>query len=282
MDSRLIEVIATYFVNCHWHHLYETALTHYGEGKFNSLQEAYRVDVTIFNTAFCEKDRPGRSDYVKIMSAVGSQFDYFTGESHTYDQFIDCIAKSLLPKERYTQLQSRQKHEIVTEIMRKTVTAFSAFAIKDPDVLKSDVRSKAKESMKQWREKFIELLTNEMNAFCSLLLAEESKVDLGNPTVSPTIPVEVCDRLKMHIRDLLAEKARITTLYNNLVQYVTELKKIIAEQESEITKLKAESAQNHPADQIQSPQDFQDSETQDSQQEDMLAVLDYEPLTSSE
>lgn len=284
-EHKILEIFSTYFANCYWNNLYNEALLQYEDGKFPSQAAAYRYVIKTFNVAFCElpmMNGAAHQGYTDIMRAIYENYKRYTLATGTYDQFIEMVIDVMLPKEYHTELcDNRRKHPVMHDILSKTMTRFSTFATTEGITSVLDINARTTKrvaELTQWKNKFSEFFRAEINTLCGLLLAKNSGVNLGNPSNIPTIPLEICDKLKIRIRELIQDKADITERFNKCVKYIAELKQIIERQTHDLDQLR--SAQN--AAKVTAMPNIPTETIPISAEEDLLAVLDIAPLSSDE
>lgn len=242
-SENIFEVLGVYFANAYWNTLYHMAVDEWREERFNKQDDAYKTIIERYSRAFCtpdSKDERISKQYLQILMDLHKKYKEFLQTSDTLLGFIDVVSKFFLPKEYYRTLASRdpKKDIIFRKILTKTVMKFTIYISQEE--VKNVIDIKLRQEKKyviNLKKKFIDILTQERNEFCTLLLAKNSGIDIKNRDEIPQIPKEVCDKLQLQIKKLITEKADLIHKLNGYAKYIGILKKIIRKNESMIEKL---------------------------------------------
>jgi len=188
--------------------------------------------------AFCKKTNPDEKinqNYVKIVKDVYRNYKEYLGASDTYFGFIDTVVKFLIPSDFYKTMTNHddRKDGIFRDILSKTLTRFTLFVSQDvlKDVVDAKTRKNAQEHVQAWKKKFIELLNQERNNFCSLLLAKNSGVDIRDPDEIPSIPKQVLDKLSDRLKSLIIKKSEMERERNQYAKLAKTYKGLLSNQE---------------------------------------------------
>jgi hypothetical protein len=237
-QNEVFEVFGVYFANCYWNSLYDAALNIWHQDQLETLDEAYRVAVKRYNMAFCKKTNPDEKinqNYVKIIKDVYRNYKEYLGASDTYFGFIDTVVKFLIPSDFYKNMTNHddRKDGIFRDILSKTLTRFTLFVSQEglKDVVDAKTRKNAQEHVQAWKKKFIELLNQERNNFCSLLLAKNSGVDIRDPDEIPSIPKQVLDKLSDRLKSLIIKKSEMERERNQYAKLAKTYKGLLSNQE---------------------------------------------------
>src|SRR5271165_5436602 len=211
--NEIFEVFGVYFANCYWNSLYENALDIWHTERYETLDDAYRKAIQRYNMAFCKKTNKSEKmneNYLKIIKDIYNNYKRLLNSTDTYAGFIDTVIKFMIPSNFYKDmnLNDSRKDGIFKDVMSKTLTRFTLFITQEGigDVVNANTRKNAKEYVHNWKKKFIDLLTQERNNFCSLLLAQHSGVDIQNTSEIPSIPKQVLDKLNTKLKDIIEKK----------------------------------------------------------------------------
>lgn len=236
-SENIFEIIGVYFANTYWNTLYQLALDDWRDEKFDKKEEAYKTMIERYSRAFCspnEQNERINKHYVRIIKDLYINFKEYLNSGDTLLGFIDIISKFLLPIEYYKTLSSRDttKDIIIRKILTKTLMKFTIYILQEEvkKVIDEKLRNEKKYVI-EWKNKFIDILTQERNEFCTLLLAQNSGIDIRNKDEIPQIPKEVCDKLQLKIKNLILEKSDLIHKLNKYTEYISLLKKIIKENE---------------------------------------------------
>jgi hypothetical protein len=242
-QSDVFEIFGTYFANCFWNHLYTQALDTWHNEGHETLDESYRTVITRYNTAFCKKtDKKEKLNkhYVAIVGDLFKNYKEYLLVSDTHMGFIDNVVKLFIPSHFYGKMPVRdeRKENIFRDVMSKTLTKFTMFIsqegiekVLDPNMRKLE---NAKGTVIQWKKKYIEILQQERNNLCGLLLAKNSGVDIRDPDEIPSMPKQVCDKLSEKIKLLIEEKNKMTNERNQYARLAMTYKDMLQRQEVEI------------------------------------------------
>ena len=241
--EQIFEVVGVYFANTYWNHLHKSAIDEWSEEKFATKEEAFKTTAERYSRAFCapnDKTERINKHYLAILKDLHNNYKTYLETSDTLLGFIDTLSRFLLPKEYYKTLarQDPRKDNIIRKILTKTVARFTIFVTQqEAKKAVDDKERKNTRNVEHWKKKIIDLLVQERNEFCSLLLAKNSGVDIKNRDEIPSIPKEVCDKLQSRIKDLITEKSEITQERNKLVKYIGVLKKMVRDKDILISEL---------------------------------------------
>jgi hypothetical protein len=244
----IFEVIGVYFANCFWNNLYNSAMDVWSQESLESLDEAYRLVIGRYNTAFCkkaEKTERVNSHYINIIKDLHQHYKQHLQMSDTYFGFIDTVVRNFIPENYYKKLGSSddRKNSIFRDILAKTLTRFTLFISQEEmdNIINQNIRkdkNKAIEKITFWKKKFIELLNQERNKFCSILMAKSSGADIKDPDGIPSIPKEVCDKLHDKIKELIEEKEIMKKERNQFAKLAKTYKGLLLKQEESLKNLK--------------------------------------------
>jgi hypothetical protein len=246
-QTDVFEVFGAYFTNCYWNHLYDQALQIWSKEGYETLDEAYRTVINRYNMAFCRKagvKEKINKHYTTIVKDLYKNYKEYLQVSDTYAGFVDSVVKILIPKNFYEKMSERdfRKDEIFRDVLTKTLTRFTMFVGQEgvAHAVTSALRKKtvALERMNQWKKKYIDLLCQERNNLCGLLLAKNSGVDIRNPEEVPSMPKQVCDKLSERIKQLIGEKNKMIVERNQYAKLAMAYKEVVRKQTTEIETLR--------------------------------------------
>jgi hypothetical protein len=251
--QQIFEVFGVYFANCYWNNLYNSALDNWHNEQRETLDDAYQTTISRYNLAFCKKTDPTEKynkHYVSIVRDIYKNYREYLGVSCTYDQFINTVVQTLIPQSMSRELHSSaRKDNLFREVVSKTLTQFTLFVSQEGigDVVNSKIRKSPEANVKvqTWKRKFIELLAQEKNRLCNILLARSSGVDIRN-AAEISIPKQVCDVMNTKIKELCDDLARLTSERNNYARLAAEYKKIIIQDKKLIAELQTERVKSQP------------------------------------
>ena len=233
----VFEIIAVYFTNNYWNSLYSTALDIWEQERYDSLDAAYTTVIKRYNSAFCRVPNQNErinSNYHRICEDLYQHYQEYLRIRDSYNGFIENIVKFLVPND-YT-VSHDKKEKIFQNILSKSLTRFTMFistefvgTIVDASIRKN--QEKSMEHCQTLKKKFIDLLVQERNNFCSLLLAKSSGVDIHNPNEMSSISKNACDKLSAHIKQLIEEKAEIIRERNQYARLAQTYKNMLMERE---------------------------------------------------
>jgi len=248
----IFEVIGVYFANCYWNNLYTSAMDIWSQESLESLDEAYRVAINRYNTAFCkraDKNERINSHYVKIVKDLHQNYKQHLQTSDTYFGFIDTVVKNFIPENYYKKLSTAddRKNSVFRDVLSKALTRFTLFVAQESTVhvVDADLRkdkNRAIECVTLWKKRFIEFLNQERNKFCSILMAKSSGADIKDPDGIPSIPKEICDKLQDKIKELIEEKEKMVKERNQYAKLARTYKGLLITQEETIKNLQQENA----------------------------------------
>jgi hypothetical protein len=251
----VFEIIGVYFANCYWNNLYNVALDIFAQENSESLDDAYRIAVNRYNTAFCkkaEKTEKINKHYVDIVKDLHKNYKEYLQTSDTYFGFIDVVVRGLIPENYYKILSSSddRKNNIFRDVLSKTLTKFTIVLSQTASTVTNSKtrkdKNKSRDQVSSLKDKFIELLNQERTRFCSILMAKNSGVDIRNPDEIPSIPKEVCDKLNQKIKILVEEKEHMKRERNKYAELANKFKEIITRQEETIKRLESIMSANKP------------------------------------
>lgn len=136
--------------------------------------------------------------------------------------------------------QDNVKDIIFHGVTTRALTRFSQYVLENEVLHVTDLairNQSAHGRLVMWKGKFMEILRDEQNQLCSLLLAENSGMSASSLRTAPSLPKEVCEKLQKRIKILIEEKHQIVLEHNKLVQYTEGLRKLIDERDRIILQL---------------------------------------------
>jgi|ERR1700678_214442 len=231
-SDKVFEVIGVYFANSYWNNIYNLASDYWRDEKYDKLIDAYKYVLGIYSRGFCTQNGQNgqfNNYYNRIVKDIYINYKDFLQTSDTFLNFIDVVTKYLLPTDYYKSLSSYdpKKENIFKRILTKTVMKFTIYIsqYEIQNVVDKKLRIE-KRYIVNWKNKFIDILTQEKNEFCALLLAQNSGINITNDDI-PQIPKMVCDKLQISMKKLIQEKSQLIHDKNKLIEYIKVLKKII-------------------------------------------------------
>lgn len=242
-EENIFEIIGVYFANHYWNTLYNEANKEFQDKKFDKRELAYKMTIERYSRAVCPQDETEKINkyYVIMVKNLFKEYKIQLESSETYLGFIDIVSKYLLPKEHYRKLSTNdvRKDTIFRNVLTKTIMLFTIHVSQNElkNILDVNNRKDTKFII-NLKNTFINILIKEKNKLCSILLAQNSGVDITQNDDITQIPKEVCDKLKESIKELIKSKAELIKDYNQYVKYVDVLKGVIKERDEEIKKLK--------------------------------------------
>jgi hypothetical protein len=255
--DRAFEIIGVYYANCYWNRHYKTASDTVKDGKYLDIQEAYKTTVERYNRAFGRMENPDERINPGYKDVIEDLTKYYEGQINrmralenkemtvriSYRDFVDTITGHLLPKDEYEGMlkYDNKKEKSFRKILTTTVAKFTMFVIRSgiTDVIDKQVRTNkelAHRYLRGWSDKFTEILTEERNDFCNLILASRSGIDVNKENMS-SVPKMVVDRMQDDIKELLEENNTLRQTINKHVDFIGALKKVIVEYKGKNDKL---------------------------------------------
>lgn len=242
-SENIFEIIGVYFANTYWNTLYQLALDAWREEQFDKIEDAFKTMIERYSRAFCapnDQNERINKHYLRIVKDLYMNYREFLQTGDTLLDFIDNVTKFFIPEDYYRTLSRRdpKKDVIFRKILTKSLMKFTIYISQEEAKKVTDAKLRTeKKYVVDWKKKFIDILTQERNEFCTLIMAQKSGIDIKNKDEIPQIPKEVCDKLQVKIKDLIVEKSDLIHQINKYVKYINVLKKIIREKDAEIEEL---------------------------------------------
>lgn len=240
------EIISTYFSNIFWNKLYSAALQEWREEKFKKIEDAYQNTIVRYNQAFGSPDQPNErrnAGYKRVVEDLYTHYRRYVDAADTLSAFLCNISAHFFPQNQHNRLSAydTRRESAVRSILTRAVAKFTLYVQNEgiKIVTNPENRKNAAAHVDTWKRQFTSFLTQEKNAFCSILLASENGIN-PNQNAIPMINKEVFDRLQNKIKTLITEKADLVKTHNNMTRYVQTLTKIVKDKEEENIKLRAE------------------------------------------
>ena len=219
--QNVFDVIGTYFINVYWFELYKYAIDAFTQQKFPTQEDAYKNTMDRYCNAFTRKPQPhekANAHYDKIVRDIHKRFQHwFKMPNLSLAGFVDTVTRQLIPKEFYSQLgrQDQNKNIVFNRAMTRALTEFTVYIASEgaKDVLYGRGQG-ARQYMRQWKLKFIELLFKERDTLYSHFMASKNGVDIDKPTDS--INRKALEIMQDQIKKLIHEKAK---LQNTIMSY---------------------------------------------------------------
>ena len=239
--TKVFEITGVYFVNCYFNQLYNHAYNEWKKKNFETLLEAYRAAITMYNDAFSKVlANRGSNHFMNIIKDLHQYYQHHMHNNNSLEKFVDVFASCLLPKEEYDHLATKfkAKEKIFQKALTQTMTKFTIYYIEEimdkALKIRNDNDQVKQQLLYQIKEDFVELLKFERNKLHSMSIAARNGVSLNSGNV---VPKELFTPFKQQIKKLIEEKHQLTQQLNKYADLIERLKNILEDKEKVIETL---------------------------------------------
>lgn len=244
-DKPISSILTAYFVNQYLNTLRNRAAVYHKDGKYHTLEDAYKNVMYDLTRAFCgQGELYGVIYYNKIIEDFyKNTYLVHINKEDKFLGFIDRLTLEILPKDYYDVLGSnyKKKEEIVREILRGCLNEFAKYITTEKlrDVLGNKDKKKI---VSETKEKFNSLMDLKINTFInSVNLPKSDKHDLINNSAELNRKLLAHEKTIRDLKDKLKkkseEKKMIIRDRNELARRLNQQKTIIKEKNNLIAKL---------------------------------------------
>ena len=192
----VFEVIASYFVDCYFNHVWHGARTHVSAGR--SLTDEYTSRIQAFVTGTKNDPRC----YSEVIQGVHS---FFIGTTRfttlSFAEFVDRIVGVCVPAEYFRQFSAQDKDELLSSVICDLVANLAAGTTK-PDMLRRiiDEHSKTPEvTIRMMQDIAVGALITKRGALHNKFLHKMGQA-------RDAVPLDVVEDMKKALRRLVREK----------------------------------------------------------------------------
>ena len=192
----VFEVIASYFVDCYFNHVWHGARTHVSAGR--SLTDEYTSRIQAFVTGTKNDPRC----YSEVIQGVHS---FFIGTTRfttlSFAEFVDRIVGICVPPEYFRQFSAQDKDELLSSVICDLVANLAAGTTK-PDMLRRiiDEHSKTPEvTIRMMQDIAVGALITKRAALHNKFLHKMGQA-------RDAVPLDVVEDMKKALRRLVREK----------------------------------------------------------------------------
>ena len=192
----VFEVIASYFVDCYFNHVWHGARTHVSAGR--SLTDEYTSRIQAFVTGTKNDPRC----YSEVIQGVHS---FFIGTTRfttlSFAEFVDRIVGVCVPPEYFRQFSAQDKDELLSSVICDLVANLAAGTTK-PDMLRRiiDEHSKTPEvTIRMMQDIAVGALITKRSALHNKFLHKMGQA-------RDAVPLDVVEDMKKALRRLVREK----------------------------------------------------------------------------
>ena len=192
----VFEVVASYFVDCYFNHVWHGARTHVSSGR--SLTDEYTSRIQAFVTGTKNDPRC----YSEVIQGVHS---FFIGTTRfttlSFAEFVDRIVGICVPPEYFRQFSAQDKDELLSSVICDLVANLAAGTTK-PDMLRRiiDEHSKTPEvTIRMMQDIAVSSLITKRAALHNKFLHKMGQA-------REAVPLDVVEDMKKALRRLVREK----------------------------------------------------------------------------
>jgi hypothetical protein len=218
------EIVAAYFIDVYYNHLFIEAKHLYTKGSVESLTEGYKHSLNAFLQGI---DNP--KAYTKTLSSIHS---FFTASQNTNISFSECIERitsEFIPKDFYKSVNKQQKTSILKMVIGQSNRVFVEKMVRDGGLNMVIDAHNDVDNIRIFQDEFIDMLIFERESVYHRFISTQVKTKSGGAHTSSAM----VESMQNEIKILCNEKFTLKKL-------ITSLKKIIVKSNADITEANTE------------------------------------------
>ena len=223
------EIMASYFVNDYYNHIYIEAKTLKTNKNVNSITEGYKHTLNLYRQGLDDN-----KSYKKLLSYIHSYFGSLGYSSMSFTECLERIAEEFIPKDYYSVVSKSQKHAIIKRIICNSNAAFIEKVVRRFLPLIIDNHEDA-DNIRIMQDEFIDVLILERESTYQLFVAR--KVTTNN---APRINVALFEKMQNEIKNSLKERAELKKTIIDLKKTLSDFKKVLLKKEMDLRNEKAQ------------------------------------------